>query len=195
MPREIKATPRREERLERGGFEVSSHHRSDGAIRSLTNSAKKRRYAANDETFFSSEETRSRGENVPLTLAEKATDQAETELEVDMRKAVKKPKAAKEQIETRQRPVPVKHGSSDPAERTDDPVRMYLRDMSTVKLLSREGEAAIAKRIEAGRETMLEDFARARSPSRPLTSGARSSTRGKVYLRDVVDLDVIQAGS
>src|SRR5215470_1437642 len=44
---------------------------------------------------------------------------------------------------------------SEPGERTDDPVRMYLREMGTVELLSREGEIAIAKRIEAGREAMI----------------------------------------
>src|SRR5262249_56872024 len=44
---------------------------------------------------------------------------------------------------------------AEPAERTDDPVRMYLRDMGSVELLSREGEIAIAKRIEAGREAMI----------------------------------------
>ncbi|MCB1383392.1 MAG: RNA polymerase sigma factor RpoD, partial [Notoacmeibacter sp.] len=43
----------------------------------------------------------------------------------------------------------------EPADRTDDPVRMYLREMGSVELLSREGEIAIAKRIEAGRETMI----------------------------------------
>src|SRR5262249_14666846 len=44
---------------------------------------------------------------------------------------------------------------SDPVERTDDPVRMYLREMGSVGLLSREGEIAVAKRIEAGREAMI----------------------------------------
>ena len=46
-------------------------------------------------------------------------------------------------------------GRAEPADRTDDPVRMYLRDMGSVELLSREGEIAIAKRIEAGREAMI----------------------------------------
>jgi RNA polymerase primary sigma factor len=50
----------------------------------------------------------------------------------------------------------------EPTDRTDDPVRMYLREMGTVELLSREGEIAIAKRIEAGRETMIAGFAKAR---------------------------------
>ena len=49
---------------------------------------------------------------------------------------------------------------SEPADRTDDPVRMYLREMGSVELLSREGEIAIAKRIEAGREAMIAGLAR-----------------------------------
>src|SRR5262249_11091693 len=76
-----------------------------------------------------------------------------------------------------QQKVPAKAEAKEPTERTDDPVRMYLREMSPVKLLSREGECAIAKRIEAGREAM--DCARARSPSRPSSFGATSSTRAK----------------
>ena len=52
-------------------------------------------------------------------------------------------------------------------ERTDDPVRMYLREMGAVELLSREGEIAIAKRIEAGRDTMILGYVKARSPSTP----------------------------
>jgi RNA polymerase primary sigma factor len=54
-----------------------------------------------------------------------------------------------------QQKVPAKSETKEPTERTDDPVRMYLREMRPVKLLSREGEIAIAKRIEAGREAMI----------------------------------------
>src|SRR2546430_10666202 len=54
-----------------------------------------------------------------------------------------------------QRAVPAKSEAKDPTERTNDPVRMYLREMGSVELLSREGEIAIAKRIEAGREAMI----------------------------------------
>ena len=50
----------------------------------------------------------------------------------------------------------------EPTDRTDDPVRMYLREMGSVELLSREGEIAIAKRIEAGRETMIAGLCEAR---------------------------------
>lgn len=56
-------------------------------------------------------------------------------------------------------------------DRTDDPVRMYLREMGAVELLSREGEIAIAKRIEAGRDTMIPGCAKARSPSTRSSTG------------------------
>jgi len=67
-------------------------------------------------------------------------------------------------VEVQQRPVPAKSGAKDPAGRTDDPVRLYLREMSSVELLSREGEIAIAKRIETGREAMIAGLTRARAP-------------------------------
>ena len=59
-----------------------------------------------------------------------------------------------ELVEVQQK-VPAKSEAKEPTERTDDPVRMYLREMGSLELLSREGEIAIAKRIEAGREAMI----------------------------------------
>jgi RNA polymerase primary sigma factor len=196
VPREIKATPRREERLERRGFEASSLDRSDGAIKSLIDSAKKLGYTASDETFFFPEDSKSEeGEGVQSKLAEKGIDEAETapELEVDA-ESLEGTESTKELIETRLRPVPVKRENNDPAERTDDPVRMYLRDVSTVKLLSRAGEAAIAKRIEAGRETMLVGLCESPLTFEAINIWREELNEGKVYLRDVVDLDAIQAG-
>ena len=58
-------------------------------------------------------------------------------------------------VEVLQNKVPAKAATKEPAERFDDPVRMYLREMGTMELLSREGEIAIAKRIEAAREAMI----------------------------------------
>ena len=60
-----------------------------------------------------------------------------------------------ELVEVQPRPVPAKSEAKDPAERADDPLRMYLRETGSIQLLSREGEIAIAKRIEAGREVMM----------------------------------------
>jgi len=83
----------------------------------------------------------------------------------------------------------VKKGNARGTERTDDPVRMYLREMGTVELLSREGEIAIAKRIEAGRDAMIRGLCES-----PLTFEAMMVWRDelineRILLRDVIDLE------
>jgi RNA polymerase primary sigma factor len=88
-----------------------------------------------------------------------------------------------------QRAVSTTRSSKAPAERTDDPLRIYLRDMDSMELLSREGEVAVAKRIEAGREAMMAGLCES-----PLTFQAIIIWRdelydGKVLLRDIIDLD------
>ncbi|MEM1375967.1 MAG: RNA polymerase sigma factor RpoD [Pseudomonadota bacterium] len=82
----------------------------------------------------------------------------------------------------------------EPTDRTDDPVRMYLREMGQVELLSREGEIAIAKRIEAGRETMIAGLCES-----PLTFQAIIIWRDElleenILLRDIIDLEATYAG-
>ncbi|MEM1039089.1 MAG: RNA polymerase sigma factor RpoD [Pseudomonadota bacterium] len=82
----------------------------------------------------------------------------------------------------------------EPTDRTDDPVRMYLREMGSVELLSREGEIAIAKRIEAGRETMIAGLCES-----PLTFQAIIIWRDElleenILLRDIIDLEATYAG-
>ncbi len=73
--------------------------------------------------------------------------------------------------------------------RTDDPVRMYLREMGSVELLSREGEIAIAKRIEAGREMMIGGICESPLTMRALIGWRDSLNEGRMLLRDIVDLD------
>jgi RNA polymerase primary sigma factor len=73
--------------------------------------------------------------------------------------------------------------------RTDDPVRMYLREMGSVELLSREGEIAIAKRIEAGREMMISGICENPLTIRAIIGWRDALNEGKVLLRDVIDLD------
>ena len=72
---------------------------------------------------------------------------------------------------------------------SDDPVRMYLREMGTVELLSREGEIAIAKRIEAGREMMIGGLYESPLTVRALIQWRRQVEEGAVPLRDIIDLD------
>jgi RNA polymerase primary sigma factor len=73
--------------------------------------------------------------------------------------------------------------------RTDDPVRMYLREMGSVELLSREGEIAIAKRIEAGREMMIGGICESPLTVRALVGWRDALVEGKMLLRDIIDLD------
>ncbi len=73
--------------------------------------------------------------------------------------------------------------------RTDDPVRMYLREMGSVELLSREGEIAIAKRIEAGREMMIGGICESPMTIRAIVAWRDALNEGKMLLRDIIDLD------
>jgi RNA polymerase primary sigma factor len=73
--------------------------------------------------------------------------------------------------------------------RTDDPVRMYLREMGSVELLSREGEIAIAKRIEAGREMMIGGICESPLTMRALIGWRDALHEGRMLLREVIDLD------
>ncbi|TQV70248.1 RNA polymerase sigma factor RpoD [Denitrobaculum tricleocarpae] len=79
--------------------------------------------------------------------------------------------------------------NDDDIGRTDDPVRMYLREMGSVELLSREGEIAIAKRIEAGREKMIGGICESPLTIRALLEWHESLIEGRMLLRDIIDLD------
>jgi RNA polymerase primary sigma factor len=84
--------------------------------------------------------------------------------------------------------------SSEPLDRTDDPVRMYLREMGSVELLSREGEIAIAKRIEAGREAMIAGLCESPLTFQAIIIWRDELEEGKTLLRDVIDLEATYAG-
>ncbi len=75
------------------------------------------------------------------------------------------------------------------SDRTDDPVRMYLREMGSVELLSREGEIAIAKRIEAGRATMIEGLCMSPLTFRAIIDWAERLEKEEMLLRDIIDLE------
>jgi RNA polymerase primary sigma factor len=93
-----------------------------------------------------------------------------------------------------QRAVPAKSEAKEPTERTDDPVRMYLREMGSVELLSREGEIAIAKRIEAGREAMIAGLCESPLTFQAIIIWRDELNEGKVFLRDIIDLEATYAG-
>ncbi len=78
--------------------------------------------------------------------------------------------------------------------RTDDPVRMYLREMGSVELLSREGEIAIAKRIEAGRDMMIGGLCESPLTFRAIISWQDQLKAGRMLLRDIIDLEATSGG-
>ena len=91
--------------------------------------------------------------------------------------------------------APAGNISESSVSRTDDPVRMYLREMGTVELLSREGEIAIAKRIEAGRDMMIRGLCESPLTFRAIIAWHEALNNGRMLLRDVVDLEAMQAGN
>ena len=85
--------------------------------------------------------------------------------------------------------VATTEGGSEKLDRTDDPVRMYLREMGSVELLSREGEIAIAKRIEAGRNTMILGLCESPLTFQAITIWRDELLSEDILLRDVIDLE------
>ena len=96
-----------------------------------------------------------------------------------------------ELIEIQQRPVPAKLRAQELADRTDDPVRLYFREMSSVGLLSREGEIAIAKRIEAGRDTMILGLCESPITFNAIINWSTALNEGTMQLREILDLDAM----
>ena len=87
------------------------------------------------------------------------------------------------------REVAIATSAGETLDRTDDPVRMYLREMGTVELLSREGEIAIAKRIEAGRNTMIAGLCESPLTFQAITIWRDELLNEDILLRDVIDLE------
>ncbi|MEN3931280.1 RNA polymerase sigma factor RpoD [Microvirga sp. W0021] len=92
------------------------------------------------------------------------------------------------------RALVVKENAKEPTDRTDDPVRMYLREMGSVELLSREGEIAIAKRIEAGREAMIAGLCESPLTFQAIIIWRDELVEGRVLLRDIIDLEATYSG-
>jgi RNA polymerase primary sigma factor len=88
-------------------------------------------------------------------------------------------------------PRPAAATKKEPTDRTDDPVRMYLREMGAVELLSREGEIAIAKRIEAGRDTMIWGLCESPITFNAIIAWSNALNEGRMQLREILDLEAM----
>jgi RNA polymerase primary sigma factor len=172
---------------------------SDAAVRKMIKNAKKRGYVTYEQlngVLPSEEVTSEKIEDVLAMLNdmginvvenEDAGDEEEKEDEDD------DDEAGGDLVEVSQKSV-AETKKSEPGERTDDPVRMYLREMGSVELLSREGEIAIAKRIEAGREAMIAGLCESPLTFQAIIIWRDELNEGKVFLRDIIDLEATYAG-
>jgi RNA polymerase primary sigma factor len=175
---------------------------SDAAVKKLIRTAKKRGYVTHDEinSVLPSEEVNSEQiEDVLAMFSEMGvnvveTEEASEEGEEQREDAEEETESESGELVEVQQKVPAKSEAKEPTERTDDPVRMYLREMGSVELLSREGEIAIAKRIEAGREAMIAGLCESPLTFQAIIIWRDELNEGKVFLRDIIDLEATYAG-
>ncbi len=176
---------------------------TDAGVKKMIKAAKKRGYVTIDElneVLPSDQVTSDQIEDVYGQLSEMGINVVESEEVDDNAEAAEGGGADEEESEggelvEQARPAPVEtKKASEPAERTDDPVRMYLREMGSVELLSREGEIAIAKRIEAGREAMIAGLCESPLTFQAIIIWRDELVDGKVLLRDIIDLEATYAG-
>ena len=168
---------------------------SADSVKKLIRTAKKRGYVTMDElnaVLPSQEVTSEQIEDTMSTLSEMGINVVEDD---EAEQSDDDEAASSTEVATATgSAVAATAKKKEPTDRTDDPVRMYLREMGAVELLSREGEIAIAKRIEAGRETMIAGLCES-----PLTFQAIIIWRDElleenILLRDIIDLEATYAG-
>jgi RNA polymerase primary sigma factor len=171
---------------------------SDAAVKKMIKQAKKRGFVTFDqlnEVLPSDTTSPEQIEDIMSMLSDMGINVSEAE-EADTEEETKEEaedETDNELVEVTQKAV-TEVKKSEPGERTDDPVRMYLREMGTVELLSREGEIAIAKRIEAGREAMIAGLCESPLTFQAIIIWRDELNEGKIFLRDIIDLEATYAG-
>ncbi len=171
---------------------------SDAAVKKMIKQAKKRGFVTFDqlnEVLPSDTTSPEQIEDIMSMLSDMGINVSEAE-EADSEEETKEDaedETDNELVEVTAKAV-TEVKKSEPGERTDDPVRMYLREMGTVELLSREGEIAIAKRIEAGREAMIAGLCESPLTFQAIIIWRDELNEGKIFLRDIIDLEATYAG-
>jgi RNA polymerase primary sigma factor len=159
---------------------------TDAAVKKFIKQAKTRGYVTMDElneVLPSEEVTSEQIEDTLAMLSEMGVNVVESEDDAEGGEVAVREETAV--VET----------SKEPAyDRTDDPVRMYLREMGSVELLSREGEIAIAKRIEAGRDTMIRGLCESALTFEAIMVWREELEGGRILLREVIDLEQTYGG-
>lgn len=170
---------------------------SDAAVKKMVKQAKKRGFVTFDqlnEVLPSDQTSPEQIEDIMSMLSDMGINVTEADdSEGEEEKDEGEDETDNELVEVTQKAV-TEVKKSEPGERTDDPVRMYLREMGTVELLSREGEIAIAKRIEAGREAMIAGLCESPLSFQAIIIWRDELNEGKIFLRDIIDLEATYAG-
>lgn len=173
---------------------------SDDAVKKMIKLAKKRGYVTMDElnAVLPSEEVTS--EQIEDTMA-MLSDMGINVVEDDEAEEQSSDEDGDDEAESESGELTTTTGTAvatakkkEPTDRTDDPVRMYLREMGSVELLSREGEIAIAKRIEAGRETMIAGLCESPLTFQALIIWRDELNEGTTLLREIIDLETTYSG-
>ena len=174
---------------------------SDDAVKKMIKAAKKRGYVTMDElnsVLPSEEVTSEQIEDTMAMLSDMGINVIEDE---DVDEAQPSEDDNEEDGESEGGELAPSAGTAvatakkkEPTDRTDDPVRMYLREMGSVELLSREGEIAIAKRIEAGRETMISGLCESPLTFQALIIWRDELNEGTTLLREIIDLETTYSG-
>lgn len=176
---------------------------SDDAVKKMIKAAKKRGYVTMDElnsVLPSEEVTSEQIEDTMAMLSDMGINVIEDE-EAEEAAGGGDDEASDDDGESEGGELAPSSGTAlatskkkEPTDRTDDPVRMYLREMGSVELLSREGEIAIAKRIEAGRETMIAGLCESPLTFQALIIWRDELNEGQTLLREIIDLETTYSG-
>ena len=169
---------------------------SDAAVKKLIKTAKKRGYVTYEEVnavLPSEEVSPDQIEDIMAMFSDMGINVVDED-EVEEAEAETPEEESTELAERTGTAVASKSNAREGSDRTDDPVRMYLREMGSVELLSREGEIAIAKRIEAGRETMIEGLCESPLTFQAIIIWRDQLAAAEILLRDIIDLEATYAG-
>lgn len=170
---------------------------SDDAVKKMIKLAKKRGYVTMDElnaVLPSEEVTSEQIEDTMSMLSDMGINVVEDDEQDNDREEAEEEAEGGDLVEATGTAVATTTTKKEPTDRTDDPVRMYLREMGSVELLSREGEIAIAKRIEAGRETMIAGLCESPLTFQAIIIWREQLNESNILLREIIDLETTYAG-
>ncbi|BDA85764.1 RNA polymerase sigma factor RpoD [Aureimonas sp. SA4125] len=170
---------------------------SDDAVKKMIKAAKKRGFVTMDKlnsVLTAEDVTSEQIEDTMAMLNDMGINVVEEEESDDAEEKESEEKEGSTEVMEAGPSAVATTTKKEATDRTDDPVRMYLREMGSVELLSREGEIAIAKRIEAGRETMIAGLCESPLTFQAIIIWRDELNEGNIMLREVVDLEATYAG-